>query len=344
MQTSELSSLYGDAGSAVQPGASGVTAELTYLGAILEAQKEEMERDPNVILIGEDIALYSASGVLGKLDPKRTWNAPISELGFSGMAIGAAITGLRPIVDLTIASFVYLASDQIINQAAKLRFMTGGQVRVPVVFRMSMWHNGANAAQHSDRPYPMFMNIPGLKIIAPATPADMKGMLKSAIRDDDPVIVFEDNDLWSRKEQVATDPDFLVPLGKAAIRREGSDVTIVSIAGCLLHALPAAEQLAQQGISAEVIDVRSLVPLDRQTILASVGKTGRLVVVDYANRTASAASEIAAIVAEEAFDTLKAPIRRVTTPDVHIPFSPKMERPLYPNKDKIVAAATGIMN
>ncbi|MCP5320707.1 MAG: alpha-ketoacid dehydrogenase subunit beta [Pseudomonadales bacterium] len=316
------------------------TTELTYLSAILEAEREEMERDPNVILIGEDIALYSASGVLGKLDAKRTWNAPISELGFSGMAIGAAITGLRPIVDLTIASFVYLASDQIINQAAKLHYMTGGQVRVPVVFRMSMWHNGANAAQHSDRPYPMFMNVPGLKIIAPATPSDMKGMLKSAIRDDDPVIVFEDNDLWSKKEQVPTDPDCLVPLGKAAVKREGSDVTIVSVAGCLLHALPAADLLAKQGISAEVIDVRSLVPLDKETILASVSKTGRLVVVDYANRTLSAASEIAAIVAEEAFDTLKAPIQRVTTPDVHIPFSPKMERPLYPNKDRIVAAAT----
>ena len=316
------------------------TVELTYLNAILEAEKEEMQRDPRVILIGEDIALYSASGVLGKLDAKRTWNAPISELGFSGMAIGAAITGLRPIVDLTIASFVYLASDQIINQAAKLHYMTGGQVRVPVVFRMSMWHNGANAAQHSDRPYPMFMNVPGLKIIAPATPSDMKGMLKSAIRDDDPVIVFEDNDLWSKKEQVPTDPDCLVPLGKAAVKREGSDVTIVSVAGCLLHALPAADLLAKQGISAEVIDVRSLVPLDKETILASVSKTGRLVVVDYANRTLSAASEIAAIVAEEAFDTLKAPIQRVTTPDVHIPFSPKMERPLYPNKDRIVAAAT----
>lgn len=315
------------------------TTELTYLSAILEAEKEEMARDPNVILIGEDIALYSASGVLGKLDPKRIWNAPISELGFSGMAVGAAITGLRPIVDLTIASFVYIACDQIINQAAKIRFMTGGQVRVPVVFRMSMWHNGANAAQHSDRPYPMFMNVPGLKVIAPATSADMKGMLKSAIRDDDPVIVFEDNDLWGKKEAVPTDPDFLVPLGKAAVRRAGTDVTIVSVAGCLLHALPAAEQLAKEGISAEVIDVRSLVPLDKATILASVAKTGRLVVADYAHRTAGAAAEIAAIVAEEGFATLKAPIQRVTTPDVQIPFSPKLERPLYPNKEKIAAAA-----
>ena len=320
------------------------TKELSYLSAILEAEKEEMARDPRVVLIGEDIALYSASGALGELDPKRTWNAPISELGFSGMAIGAAITGLRPIVDLTIASFLYLACDQIINQAAKLRFMTGGQVRVPVVFRMSMWHGSSNAAQHSDRPYPMLMNVPGLKVIAPATPSDMKGMLKSAIRDDDPVVVFEDNDLWARKEAVPSDPDFLVPLGKASVRREGSDVTIVSVAGCLLHALPAAEQLAKEGISAEIVDVRSLVPLDRATILASVAKTGRLVIADYAHRTAGAAAEIAASVAEEAFGLLKAPIQRVTTPDVQIPFSPKLERPLYPNKEKIVAAVRKVLH
>lgn len=320
------------------------TADLTYLGAIMEAQKEEMARDPRVILIGEDIALYSASGALGKLDPKRTWNAPISELGFSGMAVGAALTGLRPIVDLTIASFVYLACDQIINQAAKIRYMTGGQSSVPVVFRMSMWHNGANAAQHSDRPYPMFMNVPGLKVIAPATPGDMKGMLKSAIRDDDPVLVFEDNDLWGKKEAVATDPDSLVPIGKAAVRRAGTDVTVVSIAGCLPHAQSAVDQLAKEGVSAELIDVRSLVPLDRTTILASVARTGRLVVVDYAHRTAGAAAEIAALVAEEGFGALRAAVQRVTTPDVQIPFSPKLERPLYPNRDRIVAAVRRILD
>lgn len=320
------------------------TTQLTYLAAISEAQKEEMERDSRVILIGEDIALYSASGALGKLDANRTWNAPISELGFAGMGIGAAITGLRPIVDFTIANFVYLASDQIINQAAKLRYMTAGQVRVPIVFRMSMWHNGGNAAQHSDRPYPMFMNVPGLKIIAPATPADMKGMLKAAIRDDDPVLVFEDNDLWGKKEAVSVDTDLVVPLGKAAIRREGKDVTIVSVAGCLYQVLPAADQLAKEGIEAEVLDLRSLVPMDKQAILASVAKTGRLVVVDYANRTNSAASEIAAFVQEEAFDVLRAPIQRVTTPDVHIPFNLRVERPLYPNKAKVIASVKQVMN
>lgn len=316
---------------------------LSYLSAILEAQKEEMERDPSVIMMGEDIALYSATGVLGKLDNKRLWSTPISELGFTGMGVGAAMTGLRPIVDLTIASFAYLASDQIINQAAKVRYLTGGQARVPIVFRMSMWHNQANAAQHSDRPYPMFMNVPGLKIIAPSGARDMKGMLKAAIRDDDPVLVFEDNDLWMKSEDVPSDPDFLVPLGKAAVKREGRDVTIVSIAGCILHTLPAAEQLAGEGIETEVIDLRSLAPLDTDSILASVAKTGRLVIVDYAHRTNSAAAEIAAIVAEEAFDALKAPIQRVTTPDVHIPFSPKLERPLYPNKDKVVAAVKKII-
>lgn len=320
------------------------TTKLTYLNAISEAQKEEMARDPTVVLIGEDIALYTASGALGDLDAKRTWSTPISELGFTGMGVGAAITGLRPIVDLTIANFVYLASDQIINHAAKIRYMTGGRAKVPLVIRMSMWHNQSNAAHHSDRPYPMFMNVPGLKIIAPSCASDMKGMLKAAIRDDDPVLVFEDNDLWMKAEQVSTDVDFLVPLGKAAVRREGKDVTIVSVAGCILQTLPAAELLAKDGIEAEVIDVRSLAPLDTDTILASVAKTGRLVVVDYAHRTNSAASEIAAIVAEEAFDALKAPIQRVATPNVNIPFSPKLERPLYPNKEKVVAAVKRIIN
>ncbi len=321
----------------------GPTKRISYLQAISHAQREEMERDPTVIIIGEDIAIYAAGGAYGNVDTKRIRSAPISENGFSGMAVGAAMTGLRPIVDLTIASFVYLASDPIINQAAKLRYMTGGQVRVPVTFRASMWHNQSNAAQHSDRPYPMFMNVPGLKIVVPATPADAKGLLKSAIRDDDPVLVFEDNDLWSLQEDVPTDMDFLVPIGKAATRREGNDVSIISVAGCLQPSIAAAEMLATEGIAAEVIDLRTLVPLDTEAILNSVGKTGRLVIVDYAHRTCGAAAEIAAIVAEEGFHLLKKPIRRVTTPDVPIPFSPALERPLYPNKDSIAAAARSLM-
>ena len=303
-----------------------------------------MDRDERVVLIGEDIYLYSGSGLL-RVDAKRLRSAPISENSFCGIAVGAAMTGLRPTVDLTIASFAYLAADQIINQAAKLRYMTGGRARVPAVFRASMWHNGSNAAQHSDRPYPMFMNAPGLKIVAPATAADMKGLLKSAIRDDDPVLVFENNDLWFRRGPCPcpADPDFLVPIGVADIKRSGGDISIVSVAGCLPHALEAADCLAADGISAEVIDVRTLVPLDRHTILGSVARTGRLVVVDYAHRTCGAAAEIAAIVAEDGFESLRRPIQRVTTPDVNIPFSPSLEKSLYPSAARIVAAARRIL-
>ena len=316
--------------------------EISYFEAIFEAEQQEMDRDERVILIGEDIYLYSGSGLL-QVDAKRLRSTPISENSFCGVAVGAAMTGLRPIVDLTIASFAYLASDQIINQAAKLHYMTGGRARIPVVFRASMWHNGSNAAQHSDRPYPMFMNAPGLKVVAPATPADMKGLLKAAIRDDDPVMVFEDNDLWFRRGPCPADPDFVVPIGVADVKRAGGDLTIVSVAGCLPHALAAADSLAQDGIAAEVIDVRTLVPLDHETILRSVAKTGRLVVADYAHCTCGAAVEIAAIVAEDGFESLRRPIQRVTTPDVNIPFAPALEKPLYPSAGRIAAAARRIL-
>lgn len=316
---------------------------LTYLQAIVEAQREEMLRDERVILIGEDIAIYGGGGLYDSFDEKRLKNVPISENSFTGMGVGAALTGLRPIVDLTIASFVYLASDQIINQAAKLRYMTGGQLTVPIVFRACTYYNVSNAAQHADRPYPFFMNVPGLKIVAPSTPSDMKGLLKSAIRDDDPVLVFEDVNLWTKKEPVSTDPDCLIPIGQADIKRAGSDVTIVSIAGCLPHALAAATILEKEGISVEVIDPRTLVPLDKETLLKSVAKTGRLVIVDNSHRTNSVASEIAAVVAEEGFESLRKPIQRVTTPAVHIPFSAALEKPLYPNPKSIAAAVKRIL-
>lgn len=316
--------------------------ELTYLQAIVESQREEMLRDERVILIGENIEIYGGRGLYDSFDEKRLRCVPISENSFTGMGVGAALTGLRPIVDLTIASFVYLASDQIINQAAKLRFMTGGQLKVPLVVRVTTYYNVGNAAQHADRPYPFFMNCPGLKIVAPSTPADMKGLMKSAIRDDDPVIVFEDVNLWTRKEQVSTDVDRLIPIGQADVKRTGGDVTIVAIAGCVPKAIAAAELLEQEGISAEVIDPRTLVPLDRETLLKSVAKTGRLVIVDNSHRTNSVASEIAAVVAEEGFESLRKPIQRVTTPAVHIPYSAVLEKPLYPSKEGIVAAVKRI--
>ncbi len=316
---------------------------MNYINAIVAAEIEELARDKNVILMGEDLAVYGASGVFGAVGPKQIWGTPISENSFCGMAVGAAMTGLRPIVDLSIASFMYLASDQIINQASKLRYMTGGQMQVPAVFRCVMFHNSSVAAQHSDRPYPLYMNAPGLKVLAPSTPSDAKGLLKSAIRDNDPVVIFEDSSLWPNKEPVSTDPDYLIPIGKADIKKAGTDVTLVSISGCLPHAMAAAKGLEEEGVSVEVLDPRTLVPLDKDAIIQSVAKTGRLVIADFANRTCNAASEIAAIVAEEAFDSLKKPIQRVTTPDVHIPFSPIMEKPLYPNKDSITAAIKAIL-
>jgi acetoin:2,6-dichlorophenolindophenol oxidoreductase subunit beta len=214
---------------------------------------------------------------------------------------------------------------------------------VPVVFRCSMYYDRSIAAQHSDRPYPMFMNAPGLKILAPASPADMKGLLKSAVRDDDPIVVFEDANLWTMKEEVPTDPDHLVPIGKAKIARVGQDVTVVAIAGAMKTALAAADALAREGVSVELIDPRTLVPMDTATLLASVVKTGRLVVIDNAHRTCNAAAEIAATVAEQAFDALRKPIVRLSTPDVPIPFSPALEKAAYVRKDDIIAAVKRIL-
>lgn len=314
------------------------TRELGYLDAIHEAQLLEMARDPRVILIAEDIGLMAQAGPYAPFGRQRIWSTPISESGFIGMAVGAALTGLRPIVDLVISSFVYVAMDPIVNQAAKMSGMFGWQARVPLVLRAAMWYGQSMAAHHSDRPYPMFANVPGLKIALPATPADAKGLLLSAIRDDDPVLVFEDRNLWGARGPVP-EGDAPIPLGRAALRREGRDVTIVALAACVGHALRAADALAADGISAEVLDPRTLVPFDREALFASVAKTGRLVIADPAHRTNGAAAEIAALVAEERFDALKAPIRRVCTPDVQIPFSPALERGLYPDAEQIAAAA-----
>jgi pyruvate/2-oxoglutarate/acetoin dehydrogenase E1 component len=312
--------------------------KISYLDAIVQAQIEEMERDESVIMMSEDIAVYGSGDLVERFGPKRIWPMPISESSFTGVGIGAAITGLRPIIDFNIASFMYLASDQIINQAAKLRYMTGGQVKVPILFRVCMFYGASIAAQHSDRPYPLFMNVPGLKILCPTCPTDVKGLLKSAVRDDDPVILFEDMKLWPLKEEVPTDPDFLVPIGKADIKRSGTDVTLVGIGGAMRPTLEAAKALAELGISAEVIDPRTLKPLDIQPILDSVGKTGRLVIVENAHRMVSASAEIAANVCEDAFDCLRKPIVRLTAPDVQVPFSPLLEQALFPNKERIMTA------
>jgi acetoin:2,6-dichlorophenolindophenol oxidoreductase subunit beta len=250
------------------------------------------------------------------------------------------MTGLRPILDLTVASFVFGAMDQFVSQVAKTRYMFGGQARLPLVVRAALYYHGGTAGHHADRPYPMFMNVPGLKVIVPSTAPDLKGLLKSAIREDNPVLCFEDANLWGRRGRgpKPAEGDHLVPLGQAAVRREGTDVTVVGIGLGAVLALEAADELAARGVSVEVVDPRTLVPMDWPTILASVAKTGRLVVVDPATRTCSAASEIAAHVAEEAFGDLRGPIVRVTTDDTHVPFSPALEKQIYPSKTKVLAA------
>ncbi|MGF7154847.1 alpha-ketoacid dehydrogenase subunit beta [Novosphingobium gossypii] len=317
-------------------------ARITFLEAIQQAQAEELERDPAVFMMGEDIrcnVFGTTTGFVERFGEERIRDTPISENGFIGAAGGAAMVGMRPIVDATLSSFLYPAMDQIFSIIAKSRYIYGGQARLPLVLRSCMFYGNSNAAQHSDRPYPMFMNMPGLKIIAPSDAADMKGLLKSAIRDDDPVLSFEDGTCWMNKAEVPDDPDFLIPIGKGDIKREGTDITVVAIAGGVNVALKAAKQLQGESISLEVIDPRTLVPLDRDLILRSVRKTGRAICVDPANRTCSAASEIAATIVEDAFEALRAPVVRITTPDTHLPFSPHIEKPLYPSVERIVAAA-----
>ena len=314
--------------------------EISYTQAIAEAQSEEMRRDPTVFIVGTDVQsrLFSSGMNVDEFGFERIRNAPISESGFTGLAAGAAMVGMRPIVQMSIAIFMYSAMDPLISIVAKTQYLYGGQAKMPIVIRCMMYHKTSSAAQHSDRPYPMFMNVPGLKIIAPATPYDMKGLLKAAIRDEDPVLCFEDGTQSSTKGPVPED-DYVLPIGKADIKRSGSDLTIVAVSGAVVDSLEAAETLSESAISAEVVDVRTLVPLDKATILESVARTGRVVIVDPACRTCSAASEITAIIAEEAFWDLTSPIRLVTTPDVHVPFSRPLEMSIYPNADKIVQAA-----
>lgn len=319
---------------------------VTYLEAIAAAQRQEMRRDPSVFIMGLDIeanVFGTTGGFLQEFGAERVRNVPLSEAGFTGAAAGAAMTGLRPIVDFNISSFMYVAMDQLISQVAKARYVFGGQASLPVVYRSAMFYHGSNAAQHSDRPYPMFMNVPGLKVIAPSGPLEAKGLLTAAIRDDNPVLCFEDATLWGSRTEVPQG-DVVLPLGTAAVLRPGNDATVVAIAGSVPLSVAAAEQLAADGISVEVIDPRTLVPLDRGTILDSVAKTGRLVVVDPAHRTCGAAAEIAACVVEDGFDSLQAGIARVTTPDTHPPFSPTLEASLYPTVERIVAAVRHVVS
>ena len=315
------------------------TRNITLTQALNEAMQEEMRRDERVFIMGEDIqsGVYGASGGLfAEFGGERVRDCPLSENAFMGAAVGAAAVGMRPIVESAFC-FMWVAMDSLVSQAAKMRYMFGGQVNLPIVYRASMYYGGNMAAHHSDRSYPIFMHIPGFKVVFPSNAYDGKGLLKAAIQEDDPVIFCEDRTILGARAYVPEE-DYSIPFGVADIKREGTDVTIVAIGGMVPRAMEAAETLAQDGISAEVLDPRTLVPLDKAAILKSVAKTGRLVVVDMAHKTCSAASEIASIVAMEGFWDLQAPIQRLGTANVHIPFSPALEPLCYPTAETITEA------
>ncbi|MFI5394212.1 MAG: alpha-ketoacid dehydrogenase subunit beta [Candidatus Binatia bacterium] len=314
--------------------------ELTYWQGIQEALREEMVRDRRVFLMGEDIGVYGGAfgatrGLLAEFGAERVRCTPISEATIVGAGIGAAVTGMRPVVEIMFMDFVTLAMDQIANHAAKFHYMYGPQACVPLVIRTPAGGGRSYGATHSQSLEAWFLHVPGLKVITPATPADAKGLLKSAIRDDNPVLCVEHKLLYATTGPVP-DGDVTVPLGQAAIRREGMDVTLVAYSYYVGVALQAAEALARDGIEAEVVDLRTLVPLDTEAVLDSVRKTGRLVCIEEGTRTGGVGAEIAARVAEEAYEYLDAPIRRVATPDIPIPFSPVLEEAALPKVDGII--------
>jgi pyruvate/2-oxoglutarate/acetoin dehydrogenase E1 component len=322
--------------------------EITYMLAIREALQDEMRRDSNVILLGEDVVRHGGGfGVSKELweefGDKQVRNTPISENGFVGVALGAAMTGMRPIVEIMFADFSALAIDQICNQAAKVRYMSGGQTKAPMVVRLPQgglsWKSAA--AQHSQSLEAWYVHIPGLKVVFPSTPYDVKGLLRSAIRDDNPVVFLEHKALYGFKGEVPAD-DYIIPLGQADVKRQGKDVTIVA-SGYMVHfALEAATQLAEAGIEAEVIDPRTLKPLDEEAIFVSVRKTHRVVMVQEASQTAGVAAEWVTRVQEVCFDWLDAPIRRLAGKDVPIPYANSLEQQVWPRPDDIVKAATEV--
>ena len=317
-------------------------AEMTYAEAIRDGMRQEMKRDSNVYLYGEDVGIFGGcfgvtAGLFQEFGPERVIDTPITETAIAGSAGGAAAAGLRPIAEIMFVDFMGVCMDEILNQAAKMRYMFGGKAKLPMVIRTPCGAGFSAAAQHSQTLEAWFTHIPGLKVVMPGTAADGKGLMESAIRDDNPVIFIEHKVLLGTKGEVP-EGEYLVPIGKADIQREGTDVTIVAWSLMMSKALAAAESLAQEGISAEVLDLRSLVPLDKEAILKSVGKTGKLVIVHEAVRTSGFGGEIAAIVADEGFDLLDAPIKRVTAPDTPIPFSPVLESAYIPSEEKIIKA------
>lgn len=315
--------------------------EITFREAIREALREELQRDHSVYLIGEDIArgggAFSVTqGLWQEFGDERIKDTPISETAIVGTAVGSSLLGLRPVAEIMFCDFLAVCMDSIANQAAKMRYMSGGQVRIPIVIRTTMGAGYSRAAQHSQSLEAWCMHIPGLKVVLPSSPYDAKGLLKSAIRDNNPVIFFEHKGLYNMKD-VVPDEECLVPLGVADVKRKGKDATVIATAYMVHEALQAAEELSREGINIEVIDPRTLVPLDIKTILDSIKRTNRAVIVQEACRTGGSGAEIAALLADLAFDYLDAPIRRIATPDVIIPFNSKLEHYVIPDKDDIVS-------
>jgi len=329
---------------------------LTTAKAIAEAIAQEMERDPKVFVMGEDVGVYggifgATGGLLERFGPERVMDTPISETAFIGAATGAAIEGMRPIVELMFVDFFGVCMDQIYNHMAKITYMSGGAVKVPVVLMTAIGGGYSDAAQHSQCLYGLFAHLPGMKIVIPSTPYDAKGLMISAIRDDNPVLYFFHKGVmglgWMTPLEGATGPvpeePYTIPFGKADVKREGNDVTIVTVSLMVHRALEAAKQLEQEGISAEVVDLRTLVPLDKEAVITSVKKTHRLLIVDEDYKSFGMSGEIAAIVAEEALDYLETPVKRLAVPDVPIPYSRPLEEYIRPDAHKIAAAARTMM-
>lgn len=317
--------------------------EYTYLDAIRIALGEELERDENVILMGEDIGIFGGAfktteGLIDKFGSNRVMDMPLAETGFIGAAVGAALVGLRPVVEMQYADFIACGFNEIINMAAKMHYRSGE--KVPMVIRGPCGGGGRAGPFHSQNPEAWFIHTPGLKVIEPSTPSDAKGLLKSAIRDDDPVIFFEHKFLYRRiKEQTLPDSDFTVPIGKADIKRDGDDITVVTYGAMVHTALEAAKALENKGVSLEVIDLRTLLPLDKEAIFNSVAKTNKVILLHEDTRTLGVSAEIAAILADEGFEYLDAPISRITAPDTPVPFSPPLEDFFIPKAEQVIMEA-----
>lgn len=317
--------------------------KMTYSQAIREAMAEEMRSNPSVFLMGEDVGVFDgvwgvSNGMLKEFGEERIRDTAISELNIIGSGLGAALVGMRPIVEIMFGDFLMCAGDQLVNQTAKARFMSGGKANVPLTIRVTTGAPGSSGAQHSQSPESWFMNVPGLKIVCPATPADAKGLLKTAIRGEDPVLFFEPKMLYALSGPVPEDPDFMVPFGEAATVREGKDVTVVAIGIMVQKAIQAAKKLEGMGVDVEIIDPRTLVPLDKASIIRSAAKTGRVVIVHEAHHRAGPGAEIAAMLAEEAIEYLDGPILRVGALNVPLPYSPELENYVLPDENDIIQA------